>query len=103
MPLKAAFVFLAPDVDPEKHRKVVITPAVELTVVATKDYKEAAEVSRKLVDGGVQAIELCGGFGHIGVAEIVKAVKGKVPVGVVRFDSHPGLEFKSGDELFRSK
>ena len=35
-------------------------------------------------------------------AAIKKAVQGKAVVGVVRFDNHPGLDFKSGDELFLS-
>ena len=33
-------------------------------------------------------------------AAVKRAVSGKAAVGVVRFDTHPGLEFKSGDDLF---
>jgi hypothetical protein len=43
---------------------------------------------------------LCGGFGAAGVARISKAAAGKAVVGVVRFDGHPGLDGKSGDEVF---
>ena len=100
MALKAAFIFLAPEVDPDKDRKVVITPQVELTVVAANNYKEAEAVAIKLVDEGIEAIELCGGFGNRGTARIAEAVAGKAAVGVVRFDGHPGLGGKSGDELF---
>jgi len=100
MALKAAFIFLAPEVDPDKDRKVVITPQVELTVVAANNYKEAEAVAIKLVDEGIAAIELCGGFGNRGTARIAEAVAGKAAVGVVRFDGHPGLGGKSGDELF---
>ncbi len=98
--LKAAFIFLAPGADPEKHKAVVRTPVVELHVVGVKDYEEACNVARKLVEDGIVAIELCGGFGHRGVAKVVEAVEGKVPVGAVRFDIHPGLENKSGDRIF---
>jgi len=98
--LKAAFVFVAPEANPAKHRAVVATPAVELTVVGVVNYAEAEKVARALVDEGIVAIELCGGFGHEGTARIVKAVQGKAAVGVVRFDNHPGLEGKSGDALF---
>ncbi len=101
MTLKAAFIFLAPEVDPDKDRQTVVTPKVELTVVAVKDYKEAEKVARQLVDEGIAAIELCGGFGNRGTALITEAVAGKAAVGVVRFDGHPGLNGKSGDELFR--
>jgi len=100
MTLKAAFIFLAPEVEPQKHRAKVATPQVELTAIAARDYTEAEQVAQMLVSEGVEAIELCGGFGNKGVARIVEAVSGKAVVGVVRFDGHPGLGGKSGDELF---
>ena len=99
--LKVVFMFLAPEAEPEKHRAIISTPVVELHVVGVKDYEEACKIAKELVNDGIGAIELCGGFGHKGVAKIVEAVKGKVPVGVVRFDIHPGLEGKSGDEIFK--
>ena len=100
MALKAAFIFVAPEADPAVHRAQVITPVVELTVVGAQNYAQAEQVARALVDEGIGAIELCGGFGHDGTARIVKAVQGRAAVGVVRFDCHPGLEGKSGDALF---
>jgi hypothetical protein len=98
--LKAAFLFVAPGADGARHRAMIDTPVVKLTVIGVKDYKEAVAVALRLVDEGTVAIELCGGFGHEGVAAISKAVKGKAAVGVVRFDNHPGLGGKSGDDIF---
>jgi hypothetical protein len=100
MALKAAFIFLAPDVDPQKDRQTVVTPQVELTAIAASNYKEAEAVAVELVNEGITAIELCGGFGNRGTARIAEAVAGKAAVGAVRFDGHPGLGGKSGDELF---
>lgn len=100
MALKAAFIFLAPEVDPQKDRQTVITPQVELTAVAANNYAEAEAVAVELVNQGIEAIELCGGFGNRGTGRIAGAVAGKAAVGVVRFDGHPGLGGKSGDELF---
>ena len=100
MALKAAFIFVAPEADPAVHRAQVLTPAVELTVVGVQNYAQAEQVAHSLVDEGIGAIELCGGFGHDGTARIVRAVQGRAAVGVVRFDCHPGLEGKSGDALF---
>ncbi len=100
MALKAAFIFLAPEGNPDKDRQTVITPQVELTAVAVANYKEAEVLAVKLVEEGIAAIELCGGFGNKGTARIADAVAGKAAVGVVRFDGHPGLDGKSGDELF---
>lgn len=98
--LKAAFIFLAPEADSAQHQSWVKTPQVHLLAIAAKDYASASQVAKDLVDQGIQAIELCGGFGNTGVAEIVNAVGGKIPVGAVRFDTHPGLGGKSGDEIF---
>lgn len=103
MALKAAFIFLAPEVDPQVHRQTVVTPAVELTAVAVKNYDEAVKVCLELLEEGTAAFELCGGFGNYGAGLVANALQGKAPVGVVRFDSHPGLGFKSGDELFISQ
>jgi len=101
MALRAAFIFVAPEVDPQQHRATVLTPAVELAAVAVNNYTEAVEVCLAMADEGFVAFELCGGFGHIGAAKVAEALAGKAAVGVVRFDNHPGLEFKSGDELFK--
>lgn len=101
MALKAAFLFVAPEADPVKHRAVLITPVVELTTVGVKNYAEAMRVASELVQNGVGAIELCGGFGIDGVSLVKNAVAGKAVVGVVRFDHHPGLGCKSGDDVFK--
>jgi hypothetical protein len=94
-------MFVTPDSDPKIHRTSLSTPEVlDLTVVGVKDYDQAAQVARELVDQGVTAIELCGAFGQIGVARVAEAVGDKAFVGVIRFDQHPGLGYKSGDELF---
>lgn len=100
MALKAAFIFLAPEADPQQHRATVVTPEVELTAIAVQDYADAERVAQMLLSDGVEAIELCGGFGNKGTARIANAVAGKAAVGAVRFDCHPGLGGKSGDELF---
>ncbi|EPR37131.1 hypothetical protein dsx2_1074 [Desulfovibrio sp. X2] len=98
-PLKAAFIFIAPGGDPAKHRNWVRTEQVELLAVAVGSYDQAEALARELVaEEGIAAIELCGGFGAAGTARVAAAVK--VPVGVVRFDVHPGLGNASGDTLF---
>jgi hypothetical protein len=100
MALKAAFIFLAPGAEPSKDRSIIETKEVDLHVIGCKDYQQACTIAKQLVSEGVAAIELCGGFGNLGVAEIVKAIENKIPVGAVRFDSHPGLNNLSGDKIF---
>ena len=100
MPLKGAFIFIAPNADPEVHKSVIDAGEVILTTVGVNSYEKAAEVAKKLADEGVAAFELCGGFGHKGTYMVSEAVKGKGVVGVIRFDIHPGLGNQSGDEIF---
>ena len=95
---KVVFMFWTPDADPVKHRTTLVLDSIELIVVGVKDYDQAVEVSQALVKEGASAIELCGGFGNIGIARVAEAVKG-VPVGVVKFDIHPLLQGKSGDQI----
>ncbi len=100
MGLKAAFIFVAPETDARIHNSVINTPSVELHTVGVKSYEEAVGAAKDLVQKGITAVELCAGFGMEGVAKIKAAVQDKAVVGVVRFDNHPGFNFKSGDELF---
>lgn len=73
---KGAFIFWAPDADLTKHRATISLDSSELVVVAVRDYNPAVEVSKKLIKEGVLVIELCSGFGNIGVARVAEAVKG---------------------------
>lgn len=100
MKLKAAFIFLAPEADFTKDMATINTAEVELTTVGVKNYDDAVEAAKTLEKKGITAIELCGGFGIEGVARIKQSVSNKIPVGVVRFDYHPGLNNQSGDNLF---
>lgn len=98
--LKAAFMFVAPEADPETHREWVKTPKVHLLSIGVSDYAQAVKTAEQLVSDGIVAIELCGGFGNKGTAMIADAVGDKAAVGVVRFDIHPGLGNASGDTIF---
>ncbi len=100
MAMKLAFMAIVPGADPEKHRNVITTDFVELITQLVPDKDTAVEKARQLADEGCSAIELCGGFGHLGTARVVEAVAGKTSIGVVRFDLHPVLGGKSGDEVF---
>lgn len=96
--LEAAFIFIAPGADPE--RGIVETPSVRLHSIGVASYEQGAEAAREMAEAGCEAIELCGGFGIRGTYLVTQAVARKARVGAVRFDLHPGLDCKSGDELF---
>ena len=64
-----------------------------LICIGVSSAAEAPALARRLVADGVELIELCGGFGGAGLAAVVSAVQGRVPVGAVFFgvDASPGL------------
>ncbi|WP_368164110.1 DUF6506 family protein [Aeromonas sp. R6-2] len=98
---KAAFMFVAPHARAAEHQAWVRTAQVEVKMIAVADYESAIAELDTLIAEGIQAIELCAGFGHQGVARMVEAAADRLPVGVVRFDKHPCLGHVSGDTLFQ--
>lgn len=97
---KAAFIFVAPSADPTQHVSWVKTEKVHVKMIAVPNYQRACELFDELHQEGILAVELCAGFGHLGVASMVTAAAKRMPIGVVRFDSHPCLDHVSGDSLF---
>jgi len=99
--VRIAFMYVTENADPVKHRVIVPSPDhVEMTIIAVKDFDQAAEMAKKLAEEGIKTIELCGGFGFLATSKVKSAVGDKAEIGVVRFDKHPGLNGKSGDEVF---
>ena len=93
MAVKAAFVLMAPDADPKRHRASIKTPKFELTVVVAElgNLDQAVDVCRELVQNeGIQAITLCPGFSHQAVAKMANAVGEGVAINVARGDVPSG-------------
>ena len=93
MTFKAAFVAMAPEADPERHRATIKTPKLELiTVVADSgNFDQVVDVCRNLVqNAGVQALTLCPGFSHQMVAKVADAVGQGVAINVTRGDVPSG-------------
>jgi predicted polyphosphate/ATP-dependent NAD kinase len=70
-----------------------------LICIGVPSVSDAANLARQLIEDGVELIELCGGFGGAGLAAIVSAVQGRVPVGAVFF----GVDASSGLNRIFSK
>jgi hypothetical protein len=87
--LKSAFIIMAPDGDPKKHRATITTGKAELTAVFIEmtNFDQAVEVAKDLVQNkGVQSLHLCPGFTHQAVARVAAAVVGRAAVQVARGD-----------------
>ena len=86
---KSAFIIMAPDGDPEKHRATIKTEKAQLTavIIEATNFDQAVEVAKDLVQNqGVQSIYLCPGFTHQAVARVAAAVAGRAAVQVGRGD-----------------
>jgi hypothetical protein len=97
MKRKVCFMFINATIT-EPVRTSIDLGQGEMLMVGVGSYESACGEARKLADEGVILIELCGGFGIMGQAKVAEAVAGKVRVGAVRFDIHPGYDNASGDE-----
>ena len=96
-----AFMYVAPGAKDYKDLKVTVAnDFASMYVIGVGNYDQAEKAAKELVAEGVKIIELCGGFGAIGLARVKKAVGPDIPVGAVRFDYHPAMGFKTGDDLF---
>ena len=93
------FIFVNDTAD-VNERVTIETQSVIIVTVGAKNYLEAGKVAKEYVDKGAVAIELCSAFGPKGTAIVVDAISDKVPVGVIRFDKHPGVGQESGDSKF---
>ncbi|MGW6724797.1 DUF6506 family protein [Nocardia sp. NPDC055029] len=78
------FIYTASGSNPARET-VVETPGCRSVFVGVNDPSQVVDVARRLVDGGAQLIELCGGFGPVWTARVIEAVKGAVPVGAVAY------------------
>ena len=87
MAFKAAFLAHAPDGNPEKNRSVIETPLYKLFVTVVRNQDQAiSECKRLAKDEGIQSVMLCPGFTSENVADLSRALDGKIGVFVARGD-----------------
>lgn len=81
------YIFLGPNLDPNKDRSVIKTDALTFAAVGIdfKHKEEAIVVAKEAIANGAQMIELCGGFGPLWIAKISEAINHQVPVGSVAY------------------
>ena len=88
--MKWGFIYLLDDASEAQRTDVVGT----LVCVGVPSVAAAPAVAIQLANDGVELIELCGGFGGAGLASVIAAVEGRVPVGAVFYgvDACAGLQ-----------
>ncbi|MGW3208699.1 DUF6506 family protein [Streptomyces sp. NPDC001135] len=79
------FIYTAAGCAEGGNFSVVDTGKCRCVFVGVAKPEEGADVARRLVNEGVQLIELCGGFGPVWAGQIIQAIDGVVPVGTVGY------------------
>jgi Family of unknown function (DUF6506) len=87
---KWGFIYTLGDSAAESRTDTVGSEACTLVCIGVPSVADAPDAARALLVEGVQLIELCGAFGGAGLAEVVAAVEGRVPVGAVFYGSEAG-------------
>ena len=87
-----AFIYLSPGFSPENNTNETSSAVCKFKTVGIDVFKkeQVLEVAKQLVAEGVQAIEVCGGFGPAWVSKICEVINYAVPVGGVMY----GPEFR---------
>lgn len=93
---KVAFIFISGSLQEPRRMEMDLGQGL-MICIGVGSYEMACQEAKKLADEGVIMIELCGGFGTMGHAQVTEAVAGRLQVGIVRFDNHPGYDNLSGD------
>lgn len=88
--MKWAFIYTLDDASEAQRTDIIGT----LVCVGVRSVADAPAVARQLVAEGAELIELCGGFGGAGLASVIAAVDGRIPVGAVFYgvDASAGLQ-----------
>lgn len=88
--MKWAFIYTLDDAAEAQRTDIIET----LVCVGVPSVADASTVARQLLADGVELIELCGAFGGAGLASVISAVDGRVPVGAVFYgvDASAGLQ-----------
>jgi len=87
---KWGFIYTLGDESAEPRSDTIGSSECVLVCRGVRFVHDAPEVARELVSDGAELIELCGAFSGSGLAAVVDAVGGSVPVGAVFYGGEAG-------------
>lgn len=87
-----AFIVKAPGYMAETHHAELVSVDFSTQVIGVSNLGEAITSAQKLIQDGVQLIELCGGFSEDDAAELRLQTGHQVPVGVVVYSPEQAAE-----------
>jgi hypothetical protein len=96
-PTRYAMIIKGPGYDPAVHRASLASSRFSTEVRCVSTVEDGFRAAADLAAGGVQLIELCGGFSRENAAELRARLGGRIPVGVVQYTPQ---EKEEQDALF---
>ncbi|MBQ1443145.1 MAG: hypothetical protein IIZ13_04755 [Renibacterium sp.] len=73
------FIFIGPGLTGQET--VIEHGDFKQFTVGVSDTADAPKVALKMVEDGVQLLDLCGAFGPVEAAKVIEAIDGRIPVG----------------------
>jgi predicted polyphosphate/ATP-dependent NAD kinase len=87
---KWGFIYTLGDEAAQPRSDTLGSASCELVCMGVPSVEDAPAAAKQLLEEGVELIELCGAFGGGGLAAVVAAVDGQVPVGGVFYGAEAG-------------
>ncbi len=78
-----AYLVIGKGFDSKVSRVSIERPGSKVWMIGVNDMEDAKAVAKELVAEGVDALEVCGGFGEARVRELIEAIDGAIPIGHV--------------------
>lgn len=82
------------------HHTNVQSNGTTLEIYSVNSFEQAAELAKRLVNEGIECIELCGAFQEAGKQQVVTAINCKIPVGHVVYTNS---ELEKHQKLFSKR
>lgn len=82
---KYIYIFRGINLSSPDNKSEIKNESFHFTAVGVNELNDAIAIAQKAVKEGMQAIELCGAFGHEGRKMIIKAINNVIPVGNVSY------------------
>ena len=82
---KFGFIVTGNGLDPDKHRVEMTSSVFAMIAVGVPNPQRGLIEAQRLMNEGIQLLELCGGFGPVWTGKIIEALQNKIPVGSVSY------------------
>ncbi|WP_440886771.1 DUF6506 family protein [Vibrio sp. WZ-1] len=88
------FIVKAGGYDSRSDSTILDTLGFSTQVVGVGSDEQAILVAKRMIDSGIQVIELCGGFGSESAQHIISSLDSNVPVGYVTFSDEESAKLE---------